>query len=158
MTLAATLYTDKDLYTKNATERRDGDRRMIVAESTLRDTESRAHAITLHNLSMDGCLIESSIPLAAGSLVSIGLPGVGRREALVVRTEANRTGCRFHACLSPDQLLHAFSKENVVAGTFPNAASAAFPEPVTEKWHPALRLTILVGLTSALWSAILHIF
>jgi hypothetical protein len=157
MTLAATLYTD-DLYADDATDRRDGDRRLIGAESTLRDTESRAHAITLHDLSMEGCLIESSMPLDPGSLVSIGLPGIGRREAIVVRNDANRTGCRFHARLSPDELVNAFTRSTVVEGAFPNASGAAFPEPVVDKWHPALRVTIMIGLTSALWSAILHIF
>ena len=153
MALTATLYTEQ------AIERRDGERRPVGADSTLRSADAQPHAILLNDLSLHGCRIDATVPLVCGDMVSIGLTGVGRRNATIIRAKDGRYGCRFDVPLTPTALHAAFASDPVVEGMFggQTPAESSHPDPVVEKWHPALRLTFLLGATSVLWGGLIKL-
>lgn len=56
-------------------------------------------AVTVHNISATGMLIETSTPLVEGETIVVDLPEVGEREASVVWVDAPMHGCRFDELL-----------------------------------------------------------
>ena len=57
-------------------------------------------AATVRNLSASGLLIETATELAEGETISVDLPHVGERTAIVVWSDAPMHGCRFDEPLS----------------------------------------------------------
>ncbi len=155
MTVAATLYT------QNPDERRDSARRAVARDTTLRDETSLPMAVVVEDLSQDGFRVETNADLALDAPVRIGLSGIGTREARVVRRDGQHYGCRFDQPLDLDTFYNAFLREPVVQGGFP-AHSASTGDLLADfevrKWHPALRLTFLIGAATSLWMAILRLF
>lgn len=141
-------------------ERRGADRRTIGLDTTMRgDDAAPVHARVL-DLSSEGFRLACDEPLSIGDAVTVGLPGVGRYAARVVRQEPGGYGCRFDQPIADRATLAAFAGETVVRGRFGDPAmqpTAAMPEPVVERWHPAVRLTMMLGCASALWTAIFHL-
>lgn len=152
MALAATIFSH------SPDERRGSDRRTIARTSTMRDADARPYAVLVEDLSADGFSMIAGRPLATGSTITIGLPGVGRRDARVVREEGTRHGCAFDAPLSADLLAAAFSGDPVVHGDFsPLPAKLDLShEPEVDKWSRATRLAMLVGASAGLWAMILR--
>ncbi|KQR80201.1 hypothetical protein ASG07_15520 [Sphingomonas sp. Leaf343] len=138
-------------------ERRSSDRRPVLQESTLRDEALRPHPVLVHDLSCDGCLIESDTPMMLGATIGIGLPGVGRRDATVVRVEGTLHGCSFAGPLSQSAIDQAFAADPVVLGAFSRLSSHLdlSGEPAVERWPAPVRAAIIVGSTVLLWTAIL---
>jgi hypothetical protein len=150
------------LLVQDTIERRVSDRRVVSGESTVRAADARPVSSIVHDLSTGGATIETEADLPLGETVTIGLPMVGRHAATVVRRTGNRYACHFKHPLDATYVKLAFTGDNVIRGAFvvaaPPSEAEPQPEPYVEKWHPALRVTLIIGLSSALWSAILHIF
>lgn len=144
-------------FASDPSERRDSARRAIGADSTLRLADGRPIDAVVADLSREGFVVEASMPLALGTAVSIGLPGVGRREAIVVRGTGGCYGCRFGTPLSPADERAAFS-DPLVAVAFPgDGAVATFAVASSDHFHPAVRLSILLGGSLMLWTAFIKL-
>jgi hypothetical protein len=141
---------------RDPSERRQSARLPVEGESTLR-TERAPLDVIVSDLSESGCAIEAPVELPVGAEISIGLVGFGAFEARVVRRSGKSHGCEFLRPIAPHIVRNAFTSSNVVAGPVAHGApqiDTDFPEPVVEKWHPAVRLAVLAGATIALWSII----
>lgn len=139
-------------------DRRGAKRRPIDRNSTIRELDGgEPHTVLVHNLSCDGLQLETSLELALGTELSIGLPGVGTRTVRVVRREGELYGCRFAAPVPPDLLSEAFAAASVVQISFARPQPGSFPEPHVRKWHPAVRIGLMLGLGVAMWALLLHL-
>lgn len=76
-------------------ERRASDRRALRLAITASLPESPQSAVTIHDLSVSGMLIESSAPLAEGERFQVFLPLIGGVDATVVWNSGNFYGCQF---------------------------------------------------------------
>jgi hypothetical protein len=142
-------------------ERRGAERRPIARNSTIRElTGGEPHTVLVHDLSCEGLRLETSLDLAPGTELSIGLPGVGTRTVQVIRCEGGLYGCRFLTPVPPALLSEAFAASSVIEVPFTRAASfqqSPFPEPHVRKWHPAMRIGLMLGLGIAAWALLLHL-
>lgn len=151
MTLAARMFPDVDV------DRRGTERRRIDAASTARQPDTGPCDVVIGDLSCDGFAMQCPAGTVIDGDFTIGLPGAGRFRASVVRRDGVNYGCRFAEPISPRAMATAFAADPVVTlGIARPAQIAGAPEPHVDKWHPAMRLAILVGLTTTVWSAILR--
>lgn len=74
----------------------------LVAEGALVSGDTAA--VTIHNVSATGLLIETATELAEDEAIEIALPEAGLRTARVVWNNDGFFGCRFEAPLSPATL------------------------------------------------------
>jgi hypothetical protein len=49
----------------------------------------------IEDLSTSGCFVRGDLPVAVGSLIAIGVPGIGTHAAKVMRLTAEGAGCAF---------------------------------------------------------------
>ncbi|MFS0735482.1 PilZ domain-containing protein [Sphingomonas sp. 1P06PA] len=152
MTLAARMFPDVDA------DRRGKERRRIDAVSTARAQAAGPCDVVVNDLSCDGFAMVCPPGTEIEGDFTIGLPGAGRFRASVVRRDGARYGCRFAQPLSPQAMATAFASDPVVTLGIPRPAGVAgTAEPHVEKWHPAMRLAFLIGLTTTVWTSILHL-
>ena len=81
-------------------ERRTKQRRRLrlEAEGSASTAESK---VIVHDLSEDGLLVESPIPLSQGEILEVDIPGAGIVQAEVAWTSSGRFfGCRFKEPIS----------------------------------------------------------
>lgn len=81
-------------------ERRTSQRRRLrlEAEGTASAAETK---VTIHDLSEDGLLVESPIPLSQGEILEVDIPGAGIVQADVAWSSSGRFfGCRFREPIS----------------------------------------------------------
>ena len=131
---------------------RSAERRELAEQTTLR-LDERPCSVGVFNLSATGCLVRAEFPLAQGTEVRIGLPGVGAFAAEVVRTDGLRAGCRFQQPLTSVQLADAFRHEVVVEGQW-ELEPQALELGQGAELSPRIRLAIIVGITCGLWGCI----
>lgn len=151
MALTASLY-----FAQDAGERRAAPRRPVERGTTLRLSDLPVDVV-LHDLSETGASIETVVPLANGTTVTIGLGGVGRFEAQVISRTDSRYGCRFAVPLSAKAVASAFRTEAISAGAF-----VAQPVPscrvVQEdgvKWPGIVRIALSTGIAIGGWITII---
>lgn len=89
--------------------------------------------------------------------MSIGLPGVGTRAVRVVRRDGKLYGCSFVTPVPPELLAQAFATSSVIEVPFARLLPDPIPEPYVRKWHPAVRVALMLGLGIAVWALILHL-
>jgi hypothetical protein len=116
-----------------------------------------AHTVLVHNLSSDGLQLETTLDLASGAEMSIGLPGVGTRAVRVVRRDGTLYGCSFVTPVPPKLLAQPFATSSVIEVSFARLLPDPIPEPYVRKWHPAVRVALMLSLGIAVWALILHI-
>ncbi len=124
-----------------------------------------APAVTVHELSTSGFLIETEQPLAIGSEVSFMLPVVGPVAGEIVWGSGNFVGGQFRSPLSRDAVSAALSASRIVWPEF-SASSAADrgaprvptrvhePEPAEPALPLSSRIQIIFGSSLLLWSLI----
>ena len=87
------------------------DRRRTVRRSLHLGSESGTESVTIHDLSLTGALIETSIPMLVGAIFEVELPQAGKVEATVVWNSGEYYGCQFDLPIAPSvlsaALLHA---------------------------------------------------
>lgn len=76
-------------------ERRGSDRRELQLTITARVPESPELAVTIHDLSESGILLETLAPLASGQRFQILLPLAGAVETVVIWNSGHFYGCQF---------------------------------------------------------------
>lgn len=110
-----------------AADRRRSTRRALQLDVPGAPTASRQ--VTIHDLSLSGALLETSIALGVGENFSVELPHAGGVEAVVVWNSGEFYGCQFKAPIAPAALSAALLLSPPRA---PSEAAALRTDPVTE--------------------------
>lgn len=79
-------------------------RRDIAVDAIAGDDGRKAVAILLENISATGFRMLYGVPLVTGDAIAIELPGIGERNATVVRQSGVRAGCAFASPLTEGEL------------------------------------------------------
>ncbi len=85
-----------------------------------------AEQVTVHDLSLTGGLLETSVPMLVGAIFEIELPHAGSVEATVVWNSGEFYGCQFELPISPAALSAALLQAQ------PQTSAAAAKDPVAE--------------------------
>ncbi len=132
---------------------RSAERHDLAADATVRGADRIPVDVLVADLSQTGCLFVSTQALPVGSVVTIGIAGVGLREAVIVRNQDVRFGCTFSVPLTEAELGAGLAESETVA-FFPSQQSSVAqretPEQVAKLPRP-LRLVALVGLIATSW-------
>lgn len=148
MAVIAALYRDV----------RSAERHSVSLDGTLRDSGSIPHDVVIQDLSATGFRIPTGANLKFSDLISLGLPGVGKRAARVVWEADERCGCTFLDPLTENEL-HAALAGPVLQ---PVSIGAQMSRPLTvsrtdDQIAPELsrstRVAVIVGLVAASWAA-----
>ncbi len=131
--------------------RRKRDRRDVRLGATIRDSDARPLDAVVHDLSATGFLVQSSDALRIGSVVRIGLSGIGSSAARVLWKRDGLCGCAFIEPISEADIetaLHARTVTEVdfSAGSMPAAAPAPAPSR-------KIAMLAVLGLSVLLWAA-----
>lgn len=90
MSLRAKLESEPD-----RDERRSSSRRKLRLEAGGSSASAGEAFVVIHDLSEEGLLIESPIPLAEGETLEVALPEAGTARAAVTWSSGHFFGCRF---------------------------------------------------------------
>lgn len=60
--------------------------------------------MTVHDLSLTGALLETSVPMLVGAIIEVELPHAGKIEAEIVWSSGEYYGCQFTLPVSPAAL------------------------------------------------------
>ena len=85
-----------------AAERRRSQRRALQLD--LGGAPASGAPVTIHDLSLSGALLETSIALNVGEIFSVELPHAGSIEAVVVWNSGEFYGCQFRSPIPPAAL------------------------------------------------------
>jgi PilZ domain len=81
-----------------------GDRRRSPRRSLRLGAGGNGDLVTIHDLSLTGALLETSIPMLVGAAIEVELPLAGRIEAEIVWSSGEFYGCQFTLPISPSAL------------------------------------------------------
>lgn len=82
-------------------ERRASQRRRLRVEAEGTTASAAETKVTIHDLSEEGLLVESPVPLAQGEILEVDIPGAGIVHAEVTWSSTGRFfGCRFQEPIS----------------------------------------------------------
>lgn len=132
-------------------DERSSERLEANLESTIRSRDERALGAVIDELSATGFRVRAWLDAKPGSLITIGLAGVGRRRAEIIWKQAGHAGCEFDIPLSAAELRHALAAENVIHGTF----SVEQGDPHIEcSWSGKARFAIVALVWLVSWLSI----
>ena len=77
------------------------DRRRYVRRSLKLGSGAGGEEVTVHDLSLTGALLETSVPMLVGAIFEVELPQVGPIEATIVWNSGEFYGCQFELPISP---------------------------------------------------------
>ena len=143
MSIAAQLEELRSVPTSRGTRRA---LRLLAEGAT---TTGEAQAVTIHNISATGLLLEGPEELTVGEVLTLELPAAGERRAEVVWTSGQLAGCRFDAPLSPADLTAAQLQSAVDAGLALDRPAGALGHGGEAFGAKLLRLRRAAGLTLA---------
>ncbi|MFS0773306.1 PilZ domain-containing protein [Sphingomonas sp. 1P08PE] len=107
-----------------ADEERASDRQPVNLDGTLRKQDDhRPLDVMIEDLSSTGFRMSCGEPLALDATVSIGIAGLGRHTARVVRSAAPYYGCRFVSPVDIAGIDTAAPVANIVAADFGGPAA-----------------------------------
>ena len=104
----------------------NGDRRRAARRALRLGAGSGGGQATIHDLSLTGALLETSIPMLVGAEFEVELPQAGAVRATVVWNSGEYYGCQFDLPISPAALSAALLKSE------PKDAAEALTDPVKE--------------------------
>jgi hypothetical protein len=138
---------------------RSVERHAVEIDGTVRDEDRQPIDVSVVDLSVAGFRARGAAGLTATSGVTIGLPGLGVRHALVIRADDGEYGCRFLERLTPAELSATIAA--VVTAPIPFPASArqelllenALPPVV--RYPARSRLALLSAGVAASWGLLL---
>src|SRR5439155_11963875 len=77
------------------------DRRRSVRRALRLGAGARGELATIHDLSLTGALLETSVPMLVGATFEVELPQAGTVEASVMWNSGEFYGCQFALPISP---------------------------------------------------------
>lgn len=80
------------------------DRRRYLRRGLLLGAGTGGEPVTVHDLSLTGALLETSVPMLVGAIFEIELPHAGGVEATVIWNSGEFYGCQFELPISPAAL------------------------------------------------------
>jgi hypothetical protein len=86
------------------------ERRRSVRRALKLGAGSGDQAATLHDLSLTGALIETSVPMLVGQSFEVELPEAGKIDATIVWNSGEYYGCQFELPIPPSVLSAALLK------------------------------------------------
>ena len=117
MAVTAKLYRAQD--------ERVADRQTVNLGATLRRDDQRPVDIQVDDLSATGFRMQSDEPIAIDATVSVGIAGLGRHTARVVRRDGQHYGCRFVVPLAIDAVDVTAPPQTIVRAEFGTVAAPA---------------------------------
>ncbi|WP_345862723.1 PilZ domain-containing protein [Sphingomonas qilianensis] len=156
MVLTATVYVDKGGALDG--DNRQAERRAVQAGATLRDDNEAPIDAELIDLSTSGCQVALQGELVVPSMVTIGVAGIGRIDACVVRRDGDRYGCAFIEPLTAAAVAAARAVETVVplsASALPTPAPAEQALPEQVRLSIRSRVLLIVGSAVTAWGAVI---
>ena len=137
---------------------RAAERQVLDADATLR-VDGRPLDALIANISASGCLFVCAQPLAVGDTLTIGIAGIGRRPARIVRALDTRYGAEFEVPLTASDLSAALSAQREIVVPFPIGIVSPEGEndapPSASPLAVPSRIAIIAGLTVASWAALI---
>ena len=106
-------------------EPRSGRRRSTQRALKLGAGEAE-HTVTVHDLSLTGALIETSVPMLVGQTFEVDLPEAGKMDATIVWNSGEYYGCQFELPIPPSVLSAALLK------SAPRTNGSAIADPLAE--------------------------
>lgn len=103
------------------------DRRRSPRRSLRLGGSAGSDIVTIHDLSLTGALLETSVPMLVGAMIEVELPEAGRIEAEIVWSSGEYYGCQFCLPTSPAALSAAQLQSTPVEAT-----NEAPPDPLEE--------------------------
>ena len=79
----------------------EGDRRRSVRRALRLGAAAGGAMVTIHDLSLTGALLETSVPMLVGAEFEVELPNSGRIKAAIVWNSGEYYGCQFNLPISP---------------------------------------------------------
>ena len=80
------------------------DRRRYLRRGLRLGAGAGGEPVTVHDLSLTGALLETSVPMLVGAIFEIELPHAGGVEATVIWNSGEFYGCQFELPISPAAL------------------------------------------------------
>ena len=150
------------LASSQAGNRRSSPRRTLRLESTL---AGESDAVTIHDISSTGLLLETGASLAEGQKFNVDLPEIGVTQATVIWASARYFGCRFNAPV-PKAAVSAALLRNPIALPDPSSEERAWEmlgaqvgelKSATDPGELSFagKMRVIVGASLALWALIL---
>lgn len=103
------------------------DRRRSIRRALKLGSGEGDDAVTIHDLSRTGALIETSAPMLVGATFEFELPHAGRVDATIIWNSGEYYGCQFELPIAPSVLSAALLKSAPGA-----AGDAAKVDPLAE--------------------------
>lgn len=103
----------------------NSDRRRSPRRALRLGTGEGGETVTVHDLSLTGALIETSVPMLVGAIFEVELPEAGKVEAEIVWNSGEYYGCQFSLPITPSTLSAALLKAQP-------RDSTAIPDPLAE--------------------------
>jgi hypothetical protein len=138
--------------------RRAGERYDTEAPSTLRGAAQVPLDVLVDQISLSGCHIVTGEEVGVGELISLGIAGLGRVEALVVRRSRTGYGCAFISTIPPSLLVRVGKDTPVVALSDDRPAPVVDADadlPDVEKLPVRTRFLLIAGFCALSWAAII---
>ena len=82
----------------------EGDRRRSVRRALRLGATAEGAKVTIHDLSLTGALLETSVPMLVGAEFEVELPHSGRIKGAIVWNSGEYYGCQFNLPISPATL------------------------------------------------------
>jgi hypothetical protein len=138
---------------------RAAERHPLDADATLRGEDQLPLDILIADLSATGCLFVCAETLALNADITIGIAGIGRHRATIVRSLGQRYGCEFSVALTDAETAAARAASGGTIIGFPVWSHAADTReddlPSVAKLSPRARLLVMVGATAAAWTGLI---
>ena len=101
------------------------DRRRSVRRALRLGIDGDEQSVTVHDLSLTGALLETSVPMLVGQTFEVQLPGAAKVDATIVWNSGEYYGCQFDFPIAPSMLSAALLK------SLPEGSQKS-PDPVAE--------------------------
>ncbi len=140
---------------------RRADREMLDVGGTLRHVPHLPIDVVIEDLSSTGFRMRTHADLDLQETVTIGIPGIGQRAALIVRCSEGGFGCEFVEPIDPHLVFAPSTAQPVVTAQFGQVDADAVRRwsienpPEVARWPQARRLLVLGGLGVGGWLAAL---
>lgn len=86
------------------------DRRRSIRRALKLGAGNADQTVTVHDLSLTGALIETSVPMLVGQTFEVELPEAGKMDATIVWNSGEYYGCQFELPIPPSVLSAALLK------------------------------------------------